>query len=38
MGSPARLIRPVTDEEIAMMRRTAADYVEKARAFKRSAG
>ena len=38
LGSPARLIRPVTDEEIAMMRRTAAQYVEKGRAFKRTAG
>lgn len=36
LGAPARLIRPVTDAEIAMMRRTAAEYVEKARAFKRS--
>ena len=34
LGSPARLMRPVTDEEIAMMRRTALQYVEKARAFK----
>ena len=37
LGSPARVIRQVTDEEIAMMRRTAAQYVEKARAFKRAA-
>ena len=37
LGMPARLVRPVTDEEIAMMRRTAAEYVEKARAFKESA-
>ena len=35
LGAPARLIRPLTDEEITMMRRTAAEYVEKARAFKR---
>ncbi|MCY3831892.1 MAG: gamma carbonic anhydrase family protein [Chloroflexi bacterium] len=34
LGSPARLVRGVTDEEIAMMRRTAAEYVEKARAFR----
>lgn len=38
LGAPARLVRPVTDEEIAMMRRTAAGYVEKGRAFKRSVG
>lgn len=38
LGSPARLIRPVTDDEIAMMRRTAAQYVAKARAFKGAAG
>lgn len=37
LGMPARLVRPVTAEEIAMMRRTAAEYVEKARAFKESA-
>lgn len=37
LGSPARVIRAVTDDEIAMMRRTAADYVVKARAFKRAA-
>ncbi len=37
LGMPAQLVRPVTDEEIAMMRRTAAEYVEKARAFKESA-
>jgi len=37
LGAPARLIRPVTDEEVAMMRRTAAEYVRKARAFKQSA-
>ena len=34
LGSPARLIRGVTDEEVARLRRTAADYVEKARVFK----
>ena len=34
LGAPARLIRPVTDDEIAMMRRTAAQYVVKARAFR----
>jgi len=37
LGAPAREIRLVTDEEIAMMRRTADQYVEKARAFKRNA-
>jgi len=37
MGSPARLVRSVTDQEIAMMRRTAAEYVEKGRAFRASA-
>ena len=36
LGSPARAIRPVTDDEIAMMRRTAED-VAKGRAFKRNA-
>lgn len=38
LGAPARLTRQVTEAEIAMMRRTAAEYVEKARAFKRTAG
>lgn len=38
LGSPARLIRGVTDEEIATMRRTAAQYVDKAWAFKRTSG
>ena len=33
MGSPARIVRAVTTDEIAMIRRTAANYVEKARAF-----
>ena len=33
-GAPARLIRALTNEEIAMLRRTAAEYVEKARAFR----
>ncbi len=37
LGSPAKAIRPVTVEEIAMIRRTAANYVDRARAFKRSA-
>ena len=37
LGAPARVIRPVTDDEIAMMRRTAAEYVVKARAYKRAA-
>ncbi len=34
LGSPARRLRGVSDEEVAMMRRTAARYVEKARVFK----
>ena len=38
LGSPARVVRPVTDDEVAMMRRTAAEYVVKARAYKRTAG
>lgn len=33
IGNPARAIRPVSAEEIAMIERTAAEYVEKARAF-----
>ncbi|MCY4069796.1 MAG: gamma carbonic anhydrase family protein [Chloroflexi bacterium] len=33
MGNPARIARAVTTDEIAMIRRTAANYVEKARAF-----
>lgn len=37
IGSPAKVLRPVTDEEIAMIRRTAANYVDKARAFKGNA-
>ncbi len=36
LGAPARLVRGVTEDEIAMMRRTAAEYVEKARAFRAS--
>lgn len=36
LGAPARVIRSVTDDEIAMMRRTAAEYVEKGRAFRAS--
>ena len=38
LGAPARVVRSVTDDEIAMMHRTAAEYVEKARAFRRAAG
>jgi carbonic anhydrase/acetyltransferase-like protein (isoleucine patch superfamily) len=37
LGSPARVIRSVTDDEIAKMRRTAADYVDRGRAFKTAA-
>ncbi len=37
LGSPARFIRRVTTEESAMIWRTAAEYVEKARAFKERA-
>ena len=33
LGSPARAVRTVTDEEIASIRASAAHYVEKARAF-----
>ena len=33
MGSPARLIREVNDEEIAMIWRTADNYVKRARTF-----
>ncbi|MCY3915633.1 MAG: gamma carbonic anhydrase family protein [Chloroflexi bacterium] len=36
LGAPARVIRSVTDDEIAMMRRTADQYVEKGRAFRAS--
>ena len=32
-GNPARAVRPVTADEIATIRRTAANYVEKARVF-----
>jgi len=34
LGSPAKAIRPLTAAEIAMIRRTAANYVDKAHAFK----
>ncbi|MYE25735.1 MAG: gamma carbonic anhydrase family protein [Chloroflexi bacterium] len=37
LGAPARVMRTVTDEEVAMMRRTAAEYAVKARAFARTA-
>ena len=37
IGAPAQRIRGVTEEEIAMIERTAANYIEKARAF-RAAG
>lgn len=33
MGNPARMVRALTSDEMTMIRRTAADYVEKARAF-----
>jgi len=36
LGAPGRVIRSVTEDEIAMMRRTASEYVEKARAFRAS--
>ena len=36
LGSPAKVVRPLNDEEIASIRRSAAAYVEKARAFKQS--
>ena len=32
-GNPARVVRQVNADELAMIRRTAANYVEKARAF-----
>lgn len=34
LGSPARVIRDMTPDDIAANRRSAADYVSKARAFK----
>ena len=34
LGNPARAIREVTAEELRMMRRTAREYAQKARAFK----
>jgi len=34
LGSPARVIREMTPEDIAANRRSASDYVRKARAFK----
>ncbi len=37
LGNPARAIREVTADELRMMRRTAREYVEKARAFKQQA-
>ena len=33
VGSPARAIRPLTDEEVAMLRLSAAHYAEKARRY-----
>lgn len=37
LGSPARVIREVTAEELRMMQKTARQYVEKARAFRQQA-
>ena len=37
MGSPARLVREVNTEEIAVIRRTARNYLERSRAFLASA-
>lgn len=34
LGSPAKLIRPLTDEEVAGLRRSAGVYVERGAAFK----
>ena len=34
IGAPARRIRSVTDDEIAMIKRTADNYIEKTRAFR----
>ncbi len=34
LGAPAKRVRTVTAEELAMMRRTAAEYARKARAYK----
>jgi carbonic anhydrase/acetyltransferase-like protein (isoleucine patch superfamily) len=36
LGSPARVIRPLSDEEIESIHRSALGYVDKARAFKQS--
>jgi carbonic anhydrase/acetyltransferase-like protein (isoleucine patch superfamily) len=33
VGSPAKLLRPLTEQELARMARGAADYVEKARRY-----
>ncbi len=33
VGNPARIARPVTTDEMAMIKRTAANYMEKSRAF-----
>jgi carbonic anhydrase/acetyltransferase-like protein (isoleucine patch superfamily) len=37
VGSPARFIREVGTDEIAMIRRTASNYVDRSRAFLRAA-
>lgn len=37
MGSPARLVREVSNDEIAVIRRTARNYLERSRAFPASA-
>lgn len=34
LGSPAKVVRPLTAEEIDANRRSAAEYVDKARAFR----
>ena len=34
LGSPAKVVRSLTDDDLAMIRRSAAEYVSKARAFR----
>jgi carbonic anhydrase/acetyltransferase-like protein (isoleucine patch superfamily) len=34
LGSPAKLVRPLTDDEIAGLRRSAQSYVANARRFR----
>jgi carbonic anhydrase/acetyltransferase-like protein (isoleucine patch superfamily) len=36
VGSPARVLRALTDEEVAGLRRAAQDYVDKGRVFRES--